>query len=136
MSNLTRVVPPPVIPHLRVPSSTSSAVTRERCHGLLPMMVVTLTYMPRLHTSQERGMVQCNEVIAFLSFQIASHLSLVKPLGIHDLQPQTVMVGASCLHSSLDVTSQFLVVLNTMYYYLGFIDKVRTKYDSLLAQSN
>jgi hypothetical protein len=72
------------------------------------MMVVTTAYMPRIHTSQEWGMVQCNEVIAFLSFPIASRLSLVKPLGICDLQPQTIMVDVSCLHSSLNVTSQLL----------------------------
>jgi hypothetical protein len=108
MSNLTRVVPLPVIPHPRVPSGTSSTVTHERCHGLMPMMVVTPDYMPRFHTSQEWGMVQCNEVIAFLSFQIASCLSLVKPLGIRDLEPQTVMVDASCSHSSLDATSRLL----------------------------
>jgi hypothetical protein len=68
------------------------------------MTVVTPTYMPWFHTSQEWGMVQCNEVIASLSFQIASRLSLVKPLAIRDLQPQTVMVDASCLYSSLDAT--------------------------------
>jgi hypothetical protein len=108
MSNLTRVVSPSVIPHPRVPSSTSSAATCGRCLGLLPMIVLTPAYVPRFHTSQEWGMVQCNEVIASLSSQIASHLSLVKPLGIRDLQPQTVMVDASCLHSSLDVTSRLL----------------------------
>jgi hypothetical protein len=72
------------------------------------MMVVTPTYMPWSHTSQEWGMVQCNEMIASLSFQIASRLSLAKPLGIRDLQPQTVMVDASCLHSSIDVTLRLL----------------------------
>jgi hypothetical protein len=108
MSNLTQVVPPAVIPHLWVPSSTSSAVARERCRELLLMMVVTPAYMPRFHTSQEWGMVQCNEVISFLLFQITSRLSLVKPLGIRDLQLQTVMVDASCLYSSLDATSWLL----------------------------
>jgi hypothetical protein len=49
-------------------------------------------------------MVHCNEVIASFSFQIASRLSLAKILGICDLQPQTVMVDASCLHSFLDAT--------------------------------
>jgi hypothetical protein len=108
MSNLSRVVPPPVIPHPLVPSRTTSTTTRGRCHGLLPITVVTPTYMPRLHTSQEWGLVQCNEVIASLSLQIASRLSLAKPLGIRDLQPQTIMVDASCLHSSLDVTTRLL----------------------------
>jgi hypothetical protein len=108
MSNLTRVVPLLVIPHPRVPSSTSSAATHEICRGLLPMTMVTPAYMPLFPTSQEWGMVQCNEVITSLSFQIASRLSLVKSLGIQDLQPQTVMVDASCLHSSLDVTSWLL----------------------------
>jgi hypothetical protein len=54
VSNLTQVVPPPVIPHPRVPSSTSSAATRGRCRGLLPMTMVTLAYMPRFHTSKNR----------------------------------------------------------------------------------
>jgi hypothetical protein len=75
------------------------------------MTVVTPVYMPRFHTSQEWGMVQCNEVIAFLSFQIASRFLLVKPLVIRDLQPQTVMVDASCLHSSLrDLQPQTVMV--------------------------
>jgi hypothetical protein len=105
MLNLTRVVPLPVISHPRVPSSTSSAVTRERYRGFLPMTVVTPACMLRFHTFQEWGMVQCNEVIASLSLQISSRPSLVKPLGIRDLQPQTIMVDVSYLHSSLDVTS-------------------------------
>jgi hypothetical protein len=108
MSNLTRVVPLLVIPHPRVPSSTSSAMTHGKCRGLLPMTVVTPAYMPRFHTSQEWGMVQCNEVIASLSLQISSRPSLAKPLGIRDLQPQTVMVNISYLHSSLGVTSWLL----------------------------
>jgi hypothetical protein len=108
MSNLTRVVPPPIMPHPRVPSSSSSATTCGRCCGLLPMMAVTPAYMPRFHTSQKWGMVQCNEVIASLSLQISSCPSLVTPLVIRDLQPQTIMVDASCLHSSLDVTSRLL----------------------------
>jgi hypothetical protein len=108
MSNLTRVVPLLVIPHPRVPSSTSSAATHERCRGLLPMTVVTPAYMPRSHTSQEWGMVQCNEVIASLSLQISSRPSLVKTLGIRGLQPQTIMVNVSYLHSSLGVTLRLL----------------------------
>jgi hypothetical protein len=104
MSNLTRMVPLPVIPHPRVPSITSSIMTRGKCHKPLPVTVVTTTYMPRVHTSQEWGMVRCIEVIAFLSLQISSRPSLTKPLGIRDLQPQTVMVDISYLHSSLDVT--------------------------------
>jgi hypothetical protein len=108
MSNLTRVVPPPVTPYPQVPSSTSSAVTHGRCHGLLSMMVVTPAYVPQFHTSQEWEMIQCNEVIASLSLQISSRPSLGKPLGIRDLQPQTVMVDASYLHSSLDVTLRLL----------------------------
>jgi hypothetical protein len=36
---------------------------------------------------------------------------LVKPLGIHGLQPQIVMVGVSCLHSSLGMTLQLLSYL-------------------------
>jgi hypothetical protein len=108
MSNLTRVVPPPVIPHPWVPSSTSSVATCGRCRRLLPMTVVTLAYMPWFHTSQEWRMVQCNEVIAFLSLQISSRPSLAKHLGIRDLQPQTVMVDASYLYSSLDMTSRLL----------------------------
>jgi hypothetical protein len=111
MSNLTRVVPPPVIPHSRLPLSTFSAATHGRFHGLLPMTMVTLAYMPRFHTSQEWRMVQCNEVIASLSLQISSLSSLVKPLGIRDLQPQIVMVDVSYLHSSLGVTSRLLCYL-------------------------
>jgi hypothetical protein len=72
------------------------------------MTVVTLASMPWFHTSQEWGMVQCNEVIASLSLQTSLCPSLVKPLGTHDLQPQTVRVSASCLHSSLGVTSWLL----------------------------
>jgi hypothetical protein len=108
MSNLSRVVPLPVIPQPRVPSSTTLAAICGRCHELLPMMVVTPACMPRFHTSQEWGMVQCNKVIASLSVQISSHPSLVKPLGTHDLQSQTIRVGASYLHSSLGMTSRLL----------------------------
>jgi hypothetical protein len=72
------------------------------------MMVATPAYMPLFHTSQEWGMVQCNKVIASLSLQISSRPSLAKSLGIRDLQPQTIMVDASCLHSSLDVTLRLL----------------------------
>jgi hypothetical protein len=108
MSNLTQAASLPIIPHPRVPLSTSSAATRGRCHGLLPMMVVTPAFMPRFHTSQEWGMIQCNEVIASLSLQISSRPSLAKPLSTHDLQPQTVKVGISCLHSSLGVTLRLL----------------------------
>jgi hypothetical protein len=64
--------------------------------------------LPWFHTSQEVGMVQCNKVIASLSLQFSSRHSLVKPLGTHDLQPETVRVSTSCLHSSLGVTSQLL----------------------------
>jgi hypothetical protein len=137
MPNLTRVVPLPVIPHPQVPSSTSSAMTRGRCRGLLPMTVVTPAYMSRLHTSQEWEMIQCNEVIASLSLQISSRPSLVKPLGIRDLQPQTVMVNASYLHSSLDVTSWLLGCLE---YDVLLLRLHRQGQDqiwlSLLAQSN
>jgi hypothetical protein len=104
MSNLTRVMPPRAIPHPRVPSSTSSATTCGRSCGLLPMMVVTPAYMLWFHTSQEWGMVQCNEVIVSLSLQISLHPSLAKPIGIRDRQPQTIMVDISYLHSSLGVT--------------------------------
>jgi hypothetical protein len=108
MSNLTRLVPLLVVPHPWVPSSTSSVATYGKCHGPLPMTVVTLAYMPRFHTSQEWGMVQCIEVIASLSLQISSRPSLVKTLGIRDLQPQTIMVDASYLHSSLEVNLRLL----------------------------
>jgi hypothetical protein len=56
-------------------------------------------------------MVQCNEVITSLLPQTSLHPSLVKPLGTHDLQPQTVRVSASYLHNSLDVTLQLLSYL-------------------------
>jgi hypothetical protein len=137
MSNLTRVVPLPIIPHPLMLSSICLAATRERCHRLLPMTVVTPTYMPRFHTSQEWGMVQCNEVIASFSLQISSRPSLVKPLGICDLQPQTVMVDASCLSSPLAVPSWLLGcfeydVLLLRLHRQGQ-DQIRL---SLLAQSN
>jgi hypothetical protein len=111
MSNLTRAVPLLEIQHPRVPSSTSSATICERCHGLLPMTMVTPAYMPRFHTSQEWEMVQCNEVIASLSLQISLCPSLAKPLGIFDFQPQTIMVDTSCLHSTLGMTLQLLSYL-------------------------
>jgi hypothetical protein len=101
MSNPCRVVPFPAIQHPWVPSNTSLAEIHERCRELLPVMVVTLTCMPPSHTSPELGMVQYNEVIASLSFQISSRPLLAKPLSTRGLQPQTVRVGASCLHSSL-----------------------------------
>jgi hypothetical protein len=47
---------------------------------------------------------QCSEVTTFPSSQTSSLPSWVKPLGIHDLQPQTLRVNASCLHNSLSVT--------------------------------
>jgi hypothetical protein len=68
------------------------------------MTVVTPICMPPFHTSRELGMIQYNEVIASLLLQISSRPSLVKPLDTHGLQPQTIKVGASCLHISLGVT--------------------------------
>jgi hypothetical protein len=114
-----------------VPSSTSSPEIHGRCRELLPTLVVTLTYMPRFHTSQELGMIQYNEGIASLSLQISSRPSLVKPLSIHGLQPQTVKVGTFCLHSSLGVTLRLLVVLNMVYRCFGLINNVWTKYSFL-----
>jgi hypothetical protein len=70
-------------------------------------MVVTPACMSRFHISQKWGMVQCNEVIASLSLQTFLRHSLAKPSGTQDLQPQTVRVGASYLHSSLGVTLRF-----------------------------
>jgi hypothetical protein len=104
MSNPCRVVSLPVIQHPRVPSNTSLAEIRGRCHELLPVTVVTLTSMPPSHTSPELGMVQYNKVIASLSLQISSRPSLTKLLSTRGLQPQTVRVGASCLHNSLGAT--------------------------------
>jgi hypothetical protein len=72
------------------------------------MTVVTLACMPWFHTSQEWGMIQCNEVIASLSLQISLRPSLVKHLSIRGLQTQTVMIDASYLHNSLGMTSQLL----------------------------
>jgi hypothetical protein len=111
MSSLSRVVPLTVIQHPWVPSNISLAEIRERCRELLPMTVVTPTCIPPFHTSQELGMVQYNEVIDSLSLQISSCPSLVKPLSIRDLQPQTVKVGASYLHSSLGITLLLLSFL-------------------------
>jgi hypothetical protein len=95
-------------------SSTTSTVllgtfvTCGRCHELLPWMTVTLTCMSRSHISQGWGIVWCSEVLVFISPQTSSHPSLAKPLSTHDLQPQTLRVGISCLHNSLDVTSWLL----------------------------
>jgi hypothetical protein len=111
MSSPSRVVPLPAIQHPRVSSNTSLVEIRGRCRELLPITVVTLTCMPPSHTSQELVMVQYNEVIASLSLQISSCPSLVKPLSTRGLQPQTVKVGASCLHSSLGATLQLLSFL-------------------------
>jgi hypothetical protein len=68
------------------------------------MTVVTLTCVPPSHTSPKLEMVQYNEVIASLSLKISSRPSLVKPLSTRGLQPQTVRVNASCLHSSVGAT--------------------------------
>jgi hypothetical protein len=97
----SRVVPLPAIQHPRVPSNTSLAEIHGKYRELLPMTVVTPICMPPFHISSEIGMVQYNEVIAFLSLQISSRPSLVKPLSTRGLQPQTVKVGASYLHNSL-----------------------------------
>jgi hypothetical protein len=105
MSNLIRVVPLPVIPHPRVPSSTSSATICGRYHELLPMIVATPACMPQFYTSQVWGIVRGSKVIASLSHQTSSRSLLMKHLGTHDPQPQTVRVSASYFHSSLGVTS-------------------------------
>jgi hypothetical protein len=104
MSSPCRVVPLPAIQHPRVPSNTSLAEIHGICRELLPMTVVTITCTPPSHTSPELRMVQYNEVIASLSLQNSSRPSLVKLLSTRGLQPQTVRVGTSCLHSSLDAT--------------------------------
>jgi hypothetical protein len=111
MSSPSRVVLLPAIQHPRVPSNTFLAEIHGRCHELLPMTVVTPTFTPPFHTSQELGMVQYNEVIASLSLQISSHPSLVKSLSTRGLQPQTVNVSASCLHNSLGATLWLLSFL-------------------------
>jgi hypothetical protein len=111
MSNLCRAVPLPVIQYARVASNTSLAAIRGRCRELLPIMVVTLTCMPPSHTSPELGMVQYNEVITSLPLRIFSRPSLAKPLSTRGLQPQTLRVGASCLHTSLGVALRFLSFL-------------------------
>jgi hypothetical protein len=116
MSSPSRVVPLPAIQHLWVPSNTSLAEIRGRCRELLPMTVITPTCMPPFHTSQELGMVQYNEVITFLSLQIFSRSLLGKPLSIRGLQPQTIKVGASCLHNTLGTTLWLLSILG--YYVL------------------
>jgi hypothetical protein len=102
MSNLSRAVSLLVILHLRVPLSTSLVATRLRCHKLQPMMAVSLACMPWVHISQGWEKVQSIEVLTSLSLQTSSRPSLGKPFGIHVLQPQTLRVGASCLHNSLD----------------------------------
>jgi hypothetical protein len=56
-------------------------------------------------------MARCSEVIAFLSLQTSLCPSLAKPLSTHDLYPQTVKIGISCLHSSLGMTLQLLSCL-------------------------
>jgi hypothetical protein len=111
MSSPSRVVPLSVIQHPRVPSNTSLAEIRGRCRELLTMMVVTPTCMPPFHTFQELGMVQYTEVITSLSLQISSCPSLVKPLSIRGLQPQTIKAGFSCLHNSLGATLRLLSFL-------------------------
>jgi hypothetical protein len=108
MSSPCRGVPLPAIQHPRVPSNTSLARIRGRCRELLPMTVVTLTCMPPSHTSLELGMIQYNKVIASLSLQISSCPSLAKPFSTHGLQPQTIRVRASYLHSSLGATLRLL----------------------------
>jgi hypothetical protein len=131
------VVPFPVIQHPRVPSSTSLVEICGRCRELLPTMVVTPTCMPRFHTSQVWGMVRCSKVIAFLSLQTSLRPSLMKPSSAHDLQPQTVKVGVSCLHSSLGVTLRLLSYLvydvPLLWPHQHCLDQI---YLSLLAQSN
>jgi hypothetical protein len=67
--------------------------------------------MPRLYASPEWEMVRCNEAIASLSPQTSLHPSFAKPLDTHDLQPQTIKVDVSCLHSSLGMTLQLLSCL-------------------------
>jgi hypothetical protein len=111
MSSLSQVVPLSAIQHPRVPSNTSLADIRGRCHELLPMMVVTPICMPPFHTAQELGMVQYNEVIASLLLQFSSCPLLAKPLSTRDLQPQTIKVGTSCLQSSLGATLRLLSFL-------------------------
>jgi hypothetical protein len=70
MSNLLRAVSLLAVLHPRLLSDTSSAMTHGRCHELLPMMVVTLVCMPQVYTSGVWEMVQCSEVLTFLSSQI------------------------------------------------------------------
>jgi hypothetical protein len=111
MSNLIRAVPLPTIPHPHVPSSISSAAIHGRCCELLRMTVVIPACMPHFHTSQVWGMTRCSVVIAFLLLQTSLRHSLVKPLSTHDLYSQTIMVGISCLHSTLGVTLRLLSCL-------------------------
>jgi hypothetical protein len=52
MSSLLRVTPLSAIQHPRLPSSTSLAKIRGRCHELLPTAGVIIGCMPQFHTSQ------------------------------------------------------------------------------------
>jgi hypothetical protein len=108
MSNQPRVVSLQAIQHQQVPSGTSSAMICGRCPKLLPMTVVSQACMPQFHISQGWGMVQRNEVSTFSSSKTSSRPSLAKPLGIHDLHPQTLRVEASCWPNSLGMTSWLL----------------------------
>jgi hypothetical protein len=111
MSSLLRVVPLLAIQHPCVLSSTSLTKICGRCRELLPTTVVIPACMSHFHTSQVWGTTRCSEVIAFLSLQTSSHPSLVKPSSTHDLQPQTIKVDVSYLHSSIGVTLWLLSCL-------------------------
>jgi hypothetical protein len=137
MSSPSQAVPLPAIRHPWVPSNTSLVEIRARCRELLPMTVVTPICMPPFHTSQELGMVQYNEVIASLLLQISSRPSFATPLSTRGLQPQTVKVGASCLHNSLGAT---LWLLSFLGYDVPLLRPQQQCLDqiylSLLARSN
>jgi hypothetical protein len=68
---------------------------------------------------------------ASLSLQISSCPSLVKPLSPRGLQPQTIKVGASCLHSSLGATLRLLSFLGYDTLVLRPHNNVWTKYSFL-----
>jgi hypothetical protein len=53
-------------------------------------------------------MSQCSEVLIFLLLQISSRPLWVKLSDIHDLKLQILRAKASCLHSTLGVTSRLL----------------------------
>jgi hypothetical protein len=119
------------LPHRSGVSDISWVGRRGIHYACLPNLKVALLDTRETHASQELDMGQRNMVLASLWCQTDEHLSLEKPVGIHDHRPQTPRDNVACQCSSFDGLSNQDVCMELLHLLFCLCPNVRTKYDSL-----